>query len=182
MYKFRISYTIVPILHIIYHVIVFFWQEQTEKTRKIKLKNHIHTCTSLDDHNLNGETPLTCAARAGHVKICELLLDEGAFINQTTQYVNQTPLHVAIEHGNTDVVEYLISQGADVQIADNVNISPLYTAIKGGNSYIVHLLIDAGCDVNLGSQDHAPIFLAARLGLLAITQVNVLVFLNGTYI
>lgn len=145
--------------------------EQTEKTRKIKLKNHIHTCTSLDDHNLNGETPLTCAARAGHIKICELLLDEGAFINQTTQYVNQTPLHVATEHGNTDVVEYLINQGADAQIADNVNISPLYTAIKGGNSYLVHLLIDAGCDVNLGSQDHAPIFLAARLGLLAITQM-----------
>lgn len=161
-------------------VIVFFSQEQTEKTRKIKLKNHIHTCTSLDDHNLNGETPLTCAARAGHVKICELLLDEGAFINQTTQYVNQTPLHVAIEHGNTDVVEYLINQGADAQIADNVNISPLYTAIKGGNSYLVHLLIDAGCDVNLGSQDHAPIFLAARLGLLAITQVNILLVLSGT--
>lgn len=77
-------------------------------------------------------------------------------------------------------MEYLINQGADAQIADNVNISPLYTAIKGGNSYLVHLLIDAGCDVNLGSQDHAPIFLAARLGLLAITQVNILLVLSGT--
>lgn len=81
---------------------------------------------------------------------------------------------MAVEHGNTDVVEYLINRGADVQIADNVNISPLYTAIKGGNSYIVHMLINAGCDVNLGSQDHAPVFLAARLGLLTITQVRAL--------
>ena len=143
-----------------------------EKTRNVKLNNALYICKTLDAHNLNGETPLTCAARAGHVSICEQLLEEGASINQTTQYVHQTPLHVAVEHGNTDVVEYLINRGADVQIADNVNISPLYTAIKGGNSYIVHMLINAGCDVNLGSQDHAPVFLAARLGLLTITQVK----------
>jgi ankyrin repeat protein len=102
-----------------------------------------------------------------------MLLDEGACINQTTQYVHQTPLHAAIEHGNTDIVDFLICRGADVQIADNVNISPLYTAIKSGNCDVVCMLIDAGCDVNLGSQDHAPIFLAARLGLLAITQARV---------
>lgn len=138
------------------------------------MNNALYISKTIDDHNLNGETPLTCAARAGHVNICEQLLEEGASINQTTQYVHQTPLHVAVEYGNTDVVEYLINRGADVQIADNVNISPLYTAIKGGNSYIVHMLINAGCDVNLGSQDHAPVFLAARLGLLTITQVRAL--------
>ncbi|XP_062592978.1 ankyrin-2-like [Saccostrea cucullata] len=144
--------------------------EQSEKTRMMKIGDYIYTNTVLDIHNIHGETPLTCAARANQLKICEILLQEGACINQTTQYVHQTPLHVAVEHGNTEIVEYLIQQGADVQIPDNVNISPLYTAIKGGNSAIVHMLIDAGCDVNLGSQDHAPVFLTARLGLLPITQ------------
>lgn len=39
------------------------------------------------------------------------------------------------------------------------------------------MLIDAGCDVNLGSQDHEPIFLAARLGLLAIIQARIFVYI-----
>lgn len=79
---------------------------------------------------------------------------------------------VAIEYGHTEVVEFLLKNGADVQIADNVNITPLYAAIKfkGDNFTMVEKLIQAGCDINIGSQDHAPLFLAARLGRLDIVK------------
>jgi ankyrin repeat protein len=72
--------------------------------------------------------------------------------------VRQTPLLLAIEHGHEDVVDFLLKNGADVQISDNVNMTPLYAAIKGQNLTIVENLIQAGCDINIGSQDHAPLF------------------------
>ena len=71
-----------------------------------------------------------------------------------------------------------MKNGADVQISDNVNMTPLYAAIKGQNLTIVENLIQAGCDINIGSQDHAPLFLAARLGRLDIVKVTVYNYLN----
>lgn len=126
----------------------------------------------IDSYNQHGDTALTCAARRGHVRICEILIEANACINETTCTVRQSPLLLAIENGHSDVVDYLLSNGADVQIADNVNITPLYAAIKGQNIGIVEKLIKAGCDVNIGSQDHAPLFLASRLGRLDIVKVG----------
>lgn len=83
----------------------------------------------------------------------------------------QTPLIVAIEHGNDDIVKLLIDSEADVQLCDNVGITPLYTAIKSKKEKLVQWLLDAECDINIGSQDHSPLFLATRLGQLNIVQV-----------
>lgn len=88
------------------------------------------------------------------------------------QMSKETPLIVAIEHGNEDIVRLLINNGADVQLCDNVGITPLYAAIKMKNECIVRWIIDANCDVNIGSQDHSPLFMATRMGLLNIVQVS----------
>ncbi|CAG2252313.1 unnamed protein product [Mytilus edulis] len=146
-------------------------QKEEEETRNLKEEKHICHTPFIDDHNGHGDTPLTCAARRGHINICEALLDANAFINETTSSVQQTPLLLAIENDHTELVEFLLLNGADVQIADNVNITPLYAAIKGQNVYMVDKLIQAGCDINIGSQDHAPIFLSARLGRLDIVKI-----------
>ncbi|XP_033755625.1 ankyrin repeat domain-containing protein 50-like [Pecten maximus] len=142
--------------------------EENNKSRLSDRLNHVPVLETLND---NGDTPLICAARAGHIDICSLLLDSGAYINQTNQHVRQTPLLVAVEQGHMDVVDFLLDCGADVQLTDNINITPLYAAIKARNPLMVQRLIQAGCDVNLGSQDHAPLFLAARLKLLSVVQM-----------
>ncbi|XP_060080301.1 ankyrin repeat domain-containing protein 50-like [Ylistrum balloti] len=138
---------------------------------KQRLSDRLNYVSVLETLNDNGDTPLICAARAGHVDVCSLLLESGAYINQTNQHVRQTPLLVAVEHGNMDVVDFLLDCGADVQLTDNINITPLYAAIKARNPLMVQRLIQAGSDVNLGSQDHAPLFLAARLKLLSVVQM-----------
>ncbi|KAL5022521.1 hypothetical protein ScPMuIL_001676 [Solemya velum] len=125
----------------------------------------------VDAQNSNGETALICAARWGHVDICKLLLQAGASVDQASHNVHQTPLLVATDHSRREVVQCLLDYGADVQLTDNVGITPLYSAIKRRDMDLVELLIEAGCDVNLGSQDHAPIFVAARLGLMDIIKV-----------
>lgn len=148
----------------------YFQEEETKNSKDGKGTSYN---SFIDSHNEHGDTPLTCAARRGNVNICEILLESNACINETTSNVRQTPLLLAIEHGHEDVVDFLLKNGADVQISDNVNITPLYAAIKGQNLTIIENLIQAGCDINIGSQDHAPLFSAARLGRLDIVKVTV---------
>ena len=93
-------------------------------------------------------------------------------MNLQNQLSNQTPLLVAIESDKPDVAQFLIENFADVQQTDNVGITPLYSAIRLQTESIVGDLISSGCDVNIGSQDHAPLFYAARVGCLPIVKVR----------
>lgn len=125
----------------------------------------------LDNYDTNGNTPLLHAVYGGHFNLCELLIEEGADPNLPHQMSRQTPLLMAIENSKDGIVSFLLEVGADVQISDNVGITPLYSAIKSRNEKVVKQLIEAGCDVNIGSQDHAPIFLATRMGQLNIVKM-----------
>ncbi|XP_041376119.1 ankyrin repeat domain-containing protein 50-like isoform X2 [Gigantopelta aegis] len=122
-----------------------------------------------------GDTELICAARKGDVSSCRDLLEAGADVNASNQYNSQTALLVAIDNHHVHVVEVLLAYDADVQMVDNVGITPIYSAIRIKDNVVrnqmVTLLISAGCDVNVGSQDHAPLFLAARLGALSVVQM-----------
>ncbi|KAL3860207.1 hypothetical protein ACJMK2_010363 [Sinanodonta woodiana] len=130
-------------------------------------QNSKNNYVKLDFYDDYGDTPLLAAARKGYLDICRLLVENGAAINKPCQLSHQTPLLVAIEHSQLDVVKFLLEKDADPQLADNVGITPLYAAlkIKENQAEYVERLIQSGCDVNIGSQDHAPIFLATRKNL-----------------
>ena len=128
----------------------------------------------MDSVNDGGQTPLACAARQGHADVCRALLEAGANVNIKNENSRQTALLVAVEAKQKDVIDVLLEWAADVQLTDNVGITPLYAAIEGGCGEIVRQLIDAGCDVDIGSQDHAPLFLAARRGFLPMVQVRIM--------
>ncbi|KAK3610372.1 hypothetical protein CHS0354_008648 [Potamilus streckersoni] len=131
-------------------------------------KNTKNNYVKVNFYDEYGDTPLLAAAKQGSVDICRLLVENGAIINQPCQLSHQTPLHVAIEHSHLEVVKFLLEKDADPQLADNVGITPLYAALKVKNNQAEYVkrLIQSGCDVNIGSQDHAPIFLATRKNLL----------------
>ncbi|KAK3085767.1 hypothetical protein FSP39_008439 [Pinctada imbricata] len=146
-------------------------KREDESVRRNGSGNRSSSKSSLNEYNEYGDTALTCAARNGHLEICKLLLHNGACVNLTSQYSHQSVLHIAIEQNQEHIIEFLLANGADVQIVDNVKITPLYTAIKGRNSCIIQRLLAAGCDVNKGSQDHSPLFLATRLGLSSVVEM-----------
>nr|XP_057923605.1 oxysterol-binding protein-related protein 1-like isoform X2 [Doryrhamphus excisus] len=52
-----------------------------------------------------------------------------------------TPLHMACYHGNTDVVEELLKEGANVNVQDNMGDTPLHKASCTGRKEIVLLLL-----------------------------------------
>lgn len=93
-------------------------------------------------------------------------------MNARSLACKQTPLLTAVIAKQQKVIDVLLEWGADVQMTDNVGITPLYAAVDGDSVDIVRQLIAAGCDVNIGSQDHAPLFLAARRGYLSVAKVS----------
>lgn len=71
---------------------------------------------------------LYIAARNGHVKICEYLINKGIKVNEL-QKDGSTPLHGAAYYGQTNVVKLLLSFGAKTNIKNNFGHLPIDEAM-----------------------------------------------------
>lgn len=83
--------------------------------------------------------PIQSAAAAGHGKIVELLLKNGADPNIREQG-GYTPLHAAAQNGDEDMIRTLLYSGADLTLRSDDRKTPLDLAIEAGHSEAVRLL------------------------------------------
>jgi hypothetical protein len=60
-----------------------------------------------------------------------------------------TPLHVASSNGRKDVVEFLLSKGADKNAINVDGMTPLHLAAGYGHKEVVELLLSNNADVNI---------------------------------
>lgn len=118
--------------------------------------------------------PLHIAARWNCVNVARLLVRKGAPVDQVDEW-GDTPLNVAIRRGSTQVVEFLLDQGADVNFRvkrerktpttslDRKNVtcnrSPLEWALCSTNDSIPLMVLDAGADVSLLKKSETGSFL-----------------------
>ncbi|XP_055329076.1 myotrophin-like [Paramacrobiotus metropolitanus] len=63
------------------------------------------------------------------------------------------PIHFAADYGQREVIEYLISKGADVNAVDKHGISALLAAIWEGHTECVKLLLQKGAKPDGKSPD-----------------------------
>lgn len=77
---------------------------------------------SQGDHNEN--TPLHYAAGSGHLEMVELLIARGSIVNARNA-MDDTPLHVAVMHDNSPVVERLCDSQADPLAANREAKTPI---------------------------------------------------------
>ena len=101
----------------------------------------------VDAQDVNGWTPLHCAARNGHKEIAELLLAKGADVGVKNK-AGFTPLHLAAYWDHTKIVKLLIAEGADVNAKDEDGVTPLHEAALWGHNEVAELLIANGAEVN----------------------------------
>jgi len=94
-----------------------------------------------------GKTPLHYASRAGEIKTVKLLVENGAIIDV------QTPAGVtALNHtGAPQVIEFLLSEGADPNLADKKGNSPLHKYWR--ETQPIKLLLDKGAKINAQNKE-----------------------------
>ena len=72
--------------------------------------------------------------------LVSLLLDLGLAVDATDKKQN-TPLHVACEHGNLEIVRALVDRGAAVDTSTALHTTPLQVACTHGQAQICHFLL-----------------------------------------
>lgn len=88
------------------------------------------------------------AAQKGDLETVKMLLEKNPeLINDNSGTGKRTPLHCAIMGKQNDIVRFLLTQHADINIKDARGTSPLNYASSLGLKDIVMLLIENGVDV-----------------------------------
>ncbi len=93
-----------------------------------------------------------------------LLAGDNEALKQRDEELGNTPLHYAVNYGNTVLTKFLIYKGADVNVTNNRNQTPLHYAAGRGNKEIVAYLLKNGakkdiCDESgLTAADYASMF------------------------
>ncbi|KAH7109644.1 ankyrin repeat-containing domain protein [Dendryphion nanum] len=91
------------------------------------------------------------AIAARNLLIARILLDAGADINGRSSS-GATSLHLASESGHSEVLEFLIENGAEINARTKFDPeTALKTAVRAGHAEIVDLLLRAGADPNYSS-------------------------------
>jgi ankyrin repeat protein len=122
--------------------------------------------------NEDGETPVMLAASTGAVKVAELLVRYGASVNTREQFRNQSALMWAAAESHPEMVAFLVSKGAAVNVRATANdwtnqmtneprvqyrptggLTPLLYATRAGCQGCVEALLKGGADIDLPNPD-----------------------------
>jgi hypothetical protein len=97
----------------------------------------------------------------------DILLNHGADIEAQSERTKDTPLSLACSGGRYEVVEILLSRGANKEHRNVSDYTPLSLAASGGYTNIIKLLLAHGAEINsrTGSKlGISPLMLAAMNG------------------
>jgi ankyrin repeat protein len=111
--------------------------------------------TDVNFKDRSGRTPLSWAARGGHLAVVERLLREEADVNVAgATYSGRTALQAAAEGGHLAVVERLLQEKADVNAAAEWDSgrTALQAAAGGGHLAVVERLLQEKADVNAAAE------------------------------
>ena len=136
----------------------------------------VSTATRISKANQDegGETTLHRACEKGHAEMVGLLLDMDASGNMVNSVTGQgrTPLIVASEEGQLEVVTILLSKGADVHMTTNAGKSALYMGCERGHVQVCKTLLEHGADPGQAScRKKIPLYTAAEQGNLPMVKV-----------
>jgi ankyrin repeat protein len=85
-------------------------------------------------------------------------------LNSLTAY-GETPLIAALQEKKTEIAEYLMARGADVNARDRAKATPLSYAIAGGLTNTARMLIERGADIDTPAMwSMRPIAFALEFG------------------
>ncbi|XP_005113592.3 protein fem-1 homolog B, partial [Aplysia californica] len=124
----------------------------------------------FDGYVIQEATALWCASGAGHLDIVELLIKNGANVNNSTA-TNSTPLRAACFDGRLDIVKYLLEHGADMTIPNKYDNTCLMISCYKGHTKVVRHLLEKAADPDLKAHCGATsLHFAAECGHLEVVK------------
>lgn len=101
---------------------------------------------SPDAHDAQGVPVLSLAIRGRHRSIMNLLLERGADVNVSSEDRGDTPLMEAAVRGEPEILDELLSCGADLNVVNKNRQTALMLAIGESYIQIAKRLIEAGAE------------------------------------
>ncbi|PGS48749.1 ankyrin repeat domain-containing protein [Bacillus sp. AFS041924] len=145
--------------------------DATEKGEINKVKEILHKQQGLiDKENEHGLTLLGIAAHFGQFEVVKSLVKHGAKINAISHsklsfIPKNTALHAAIAGAKSkEVIEFLLTNGADPNITDSEGHTALHIAAFEGNIAIAKLLIMNGAKIKNNNSGKTPLEIAEERG------------------
>ncbi len=122
--------------------------------------------TEANTRDDKGELMINIATDNGDRKAIEILLQAGACVNQKCREWGRTPLINASMRGHTEIIKFLLDQGADLTQVCSYGRTALYMAVYCGHLETVKFLVSVGANINCKdtSQCWTPVIEAAYSG------------------
>lgn len=114
---------------------------------KPKLLDIASKTKDLPDRLLQKRLPPGCLPKSGAIKCLKRLLDAGADINAVDNS-GKGALHCAAAVGSKNVIQFLLSKNAQVNLPDKNKETPIFHAIRHGKEKATEALLDHGADAN----------------------------------
>ena len=138
----------------------------------------------VESPNLDGQTALMAVARTGSVEAARLLVERGADVNAAEHWAGQTALMWAAARQHPDMIDFLVSQGAEVdkraidrnwerRVTSEPRVKEMHTggftallyAVRQNCLVCVERLLAAGADINKPDPDNISPLIIALLNM-----------------
>ena len=109
-----------------------------------------------------GYGPLHYAAQYGQVSATRHLLESGCKVSPKIAGTSATPLHIAIDEAEHEIVQLLLQYEADIEACDSIEERPLHIAARRGHLATIGQLQDRGASLEVENKyGETPIITAA---------------------
>ncbi|XP_067342406.1 ankyrin repeat and SAM domain-containing protein 6-like isoform X2 [Channa argus] len=118
----------------------------------------------VNSSNQEGASPLMMAAVSGQLEVVQLMVEKKADIDKQDAVHGWTALMQATYHGNKDIVKYLLSQGADVNLRakNGYTAFDLVMLLNDPDTELVRLLASVCMQVDKDKSKHRSRTLMTR--------------------
>uniref|UniRef100_A0A674EU63 Ankyrin repeat and death domain containing 1A n=1 Tax=Salmo trutta TaxID=8032 RepID=A0A674EU63_SALTR len=103
-----------------------------------------------EQSSTNGLGLLHCAAQRGHSRVLEFIMEDLVedILLDRVDNSGKTAFHLAAEHGQLEVVEFLIGMGCTHVLKDKDENMAIHLAAKHGHKEVLQKLVETGVDID----------------------------------